>query len=100
MKIESWREAIESATIVLDLAKSLEKHADLGISPSDQCKALFRRGQALGKVSDFEPALADLQAAQKLAPEDKLIQREIALVQRTMKEKAEKERKAYAKLFA
>ncbi|TPX57414.1 hypothetical protein PhCBS80983_g03871 [Powellomyces hirtus] len=100
LKTSQWRPAIAAATTVLELVPTLEKNADLAVTAADRCKALFRRGQALGKVNEHDNALADLHAAHALAPEDKLIQREIAVVQKVVKEKLEKEKKAYAKMFA
>ncbi|TPX65861.1 hypothetical protein SpCBS45565_g04865 [Spizellomyces sp. 'palustris'] len=95
LKLTSWRKAASSASLVLDLAKSLENQTDLSVSSGDLCKAYFRRGQALAKLNDFEGALVDLQAAQKLSPEDKLIQREVALAQKAIKDRVEKEKRTF-----
>jgi peptidyl-prolyl isomerase D len=70
------------------------------ITPTDKCKALFRRGQAKNGLKDHAGAIVDLQKAVELNAEDKLIARELALAQRAIKEKVEKEKKAYSKMFA
>lgn len=85
---------------MLDLSTTLSTRPDLGGSDTDRCKALYRRGLALCKLQNQEDAIKDLQEAVKLSPEDKLIQRELASAQKQIKDKVEKERKAYAKMFA
>ena len=42
----------------------------------------------------------DLSEATKLVPEDKLVARELLMAQKAIKERAEKEKKAFAKMFA
>ncbi|KAI8591505.1 cyclophilin-like domain-containing protein [Geranomyces variabilis] len=103
LKSSQPRPAVTVTTTILDLAPQLASHnlaSDLSVSEADLTKAHFRRGQALAKLNDPEAAAADLSAAQKLAPSDALVQRELLVVQRTMKERKEKEKKAYAKMFA
>ncbi|KAJ3299464.1 peptidyl-prolyl cis-trans isomerase cpr6 [Borealophlyctis nickersoniae] len=100
LKTSSWRPASDAATRVLTLASQLQSYPAFSVSDTDRCKALFRRGQAFAKLHEFEAALTDLHEAVKLSPEDKLIQRELAGVQKTMRERVEKEKKAYAKMFA
>jgi peptidyl-prolyl isomerase D len=105
VKLSSWAKASSAASQALNIASELASSkaaADSGLSVSDQdrCKALFRRGQARVGSKEFEEAVTDLVQAVKLAPEDKLIARELALAQRAIAERAEKEKKAFAKMFA
>ncbi|KAI8825210.1 peptidyl-prolyl cis-trans isomerase D [Fimicolochytrium jonesii] len=101
LKVTSYRPAVDTTTQVLDLSQKLAPYAPtFSITPSDKCKAHFRRGQALAALKDTDAALVDLQAALAITPEDKLIQREVAVVQRAVKERKEREKKAYAKMFA
>eukprot|EP00854_Cymbomonas_tetramitiformis_P004252 gene4252-5236_t len=62
LKLEKWTEARMACDEVLDLAEQTEN-----------VKVLFRRGQALVKLSLWEEAKVDLLAAAKLAPKDKAI---------------------------
>ncbi|KAJ3188666.1 hypothetical protein HDU85_004380 [Gaertneriomyces sp. JEL0708] len=100
LKLSAWRDAIKPATTVLDLATTLSSKEDLAITVADRTKAYFRRGQALGNIGDFKEASDDLHLALKLSPEDKLIQRELAVVQKREKEQVEKQKRQYAKMFA
>ncbi|RKO92499.1 putative peptidylprolyl isomerase D, partial [Blyttiomyces helicus] len=100
LKLTKWRDAILTTDTVLDLSKTLAAFPDLALAPTDICKAHFRRAQALAKVGEEEAAIVSLQAALTLVPEDKLVQRELLVVTRSMKEKSEKQKRAYAKMFA
>ncbi|KAJ3007864.1 hypothetical protein HKX48_008900 [Thoreauomyces humboldtii] len=100
LKASQWRPAVASATSVLELVPVLEKYPSLVVSPANQAKALFRRGQGYANLNDLDNAIADLGAALKLSPEDQLIQRQLAVAQKTVRDKKEKEKKAYAKMFA
>lgn len=62
---------------------------------AQNAKAMFRRGRARHLLGQTEGALADLEAAAKLAPDDKGVTRELLAVRHTIRE----ERKAAAKLF-
>ncbi|KAH7130328.1 peptidyl-prolyl cis-trans isomerase D [Dendryphion nanum] len=83
-----------------DAAESAGKALDIpGIKDQDRAKALFRRGQAqVGKRND-EGAVRDLEEAQKLAPGDAAIVRELEGAKRRVKERKEKEKKAYKNAF-
>lgn len=70
----------------------------LDIEPKNP-KALYRRGQAFHGKRDYERSLADLQAALRLAPNDKAITSELAAVKGEIQAYKAKERKAYAKMF-
>ncbi|KAJ3129832.1 hypothetical protein HK098_008066 [Nowakowskiella sp. JEL0407] len=112
LKLESNRPAINTTTKIIGIIEKLKstqasshtKYAPF-FNPSDLCKALYRRGQAHTKTNEFDEALTDLQRALKLSEEsdgkpDVGIVKEIAVVQKTLKERKEKERKAYGKMFA
>jgi peptidyl-prolyl isomerase D len=89
-KTSNWVDAAESATKALEIE---------GISDKDKAKALFRRAQAtIGKRNDDE-ALADLEEAGKLAPGDSAIVKELDGVKRRVKERREREKKAYKNAF-
>ncbi|KAI9207636.1 peptidyl-prolyl cis-trans isomerase D [Polychytrium aggregatum] len=100
LKVSNWAGAIDASSKVLNLASALASHAELALTPSDVCKARFRRGQ--GRVKNGEPdlALEDFAEANKLSPDDKLIERELKMVQKFLKERDEKQKRAYAKMFA
>ncbi|XP_048365065.1 peptidyl-prolyl cis-trans isomerase D isoform X2 [Sphaerodactylus townsendi] len=87
LKLEEWQDAIEncSKVLVLDPANT---------------KALYRRAQALEATKDYDQALATLQQAQGIAPLDKAIQMEIQKIKQKIKSQKEKEKAAYAKMFA
>lgn len=67
---------------------------------ANNVKALYRRGQANTNMKDFEQAMSDLQAASKLAPNDKSIRNEIARLKKLMEEKRSKDKQVYSKLFS
>ncbi|KAJ3029122.1 UNVERIFIED_CONTAM: hypothetical protein HDU68_000077 [Siphonaria sp. JEL0065] len=103
LKLSAWAGAVKETTKVLDLADRLKGRKDgleASVSASDKTKALFRRGQARNALKEYENAIKDLTEAVALAPEDKLIARELALGQKAIKDRAEKEKKMYAKMFA
>ncbi|KAF2707873.1 peptidyl-prolyl cis-trans isomerase 1 [Pleomassaria siparia CBS 279.74] len=83
-------EAADSATKALEIE---------GISDKDKAKALFRRAQARVAKKNEEDALKDLEAALKIAPGDPAILRETDGVKKRVKERKEKEKKAYANAF-
>lgn len=91
LKLGSWSDARNSATSALDVA---------GITPAEQAKALFRRGQALLKLKDEDGALADLSAAHKLAPADGAVLKELTAVKEAVRARRDKEKKAYQKFFS
>ncbi|KAF2787903.1 peptidyl-prolyl cis-trans isomerase 1 [Melanomma pulvis-pyrius CBS 109.77] len=83
-------EAAESATKALEIE---------GISEKDKAKALFRRAQARIAKKNEEDALRDLEEARQFAPGDAAIVKELDGVKRRVKERKEKEKKAYANAF-
>ncbi|KAJ1568946.1 peptidyl-prolyl cis-trans isomerase cpr6 [Cladochytrium tenue] len=107
IKQTQYARAVACATQVLDLDDTLRSSAAAqaaGVSdvcgPADRCKALFRRGQARLAARDADAAVADLTAAAALMPGDAGVARELAAAQKAVKERAERERRAYAKMFS
>ncbi|KAG6909316.1 Peptidyl-prolyl cis-trans isomerase cyp40 [Tephrocybe rancida] len=72
----------------------------LQLNTADQAKALYRRALAKAILKQDEEAEKDLQEASKLVPEDAAISGELSKVRQRKKEKRDKEKKAYKKLFA
>ncbi|KAL5614569.1 hypothetical protein BROUX41_004672 [Berkeleyomyces rouxiae] len=71
-----------------------------GIKDADKAKALFRRALAYKELKDEEAALADLVAANKLAPTDVAIVNELNAVRAKVAARREKHKAAYRKLFS
>ena len=63
-------------------------------------KALYRRALARVVLKEDDAAESDLVAASQLVPEDQAINNELAKVRQMRKEKKEKEKKAFKKMFA
>ncbi|KAG6832198.1 Peptidyl-prolyl cis-trans isomerase cyp40 [Tephrocybe sp. NHM501043] len=72
----------------------------LELNTPDKAKALYRRALAQAILKQEDEAEKDLQEASKLVPEDAAIAGELAKVRQRKKEKRDKEKKAYKKLFA
>ncbi|KAG9337300.1 hypothetical protein JZ751_028868 [Albula glossodonta] len=62
-------------------------------------KALFRRGEALFAMKEFERARADFQKVVQLYPSNKAAKSQVVLCQRQMKEQHEKDKRLYANMF-
>lgn len=89
-KIGAFGDAADNATKALEIE---------GITDKDKAKALFRRAQArVGKKSE-EDALSDLEEAKKLAPGDAAIVKELEGIKKKVKDRKEKEKKAYKNAF-
>ncbi|KAJ6552228.1 peptidyl-prolyl cis-trans isomerase [Mycena vulgaris] len=71
----------------------------LKLSPADQAKALYRRALAHALLKDEDAAEKDLTDALVLAPADAAIAAELAGIRRRRKEKRDKEKKAFKKMF-
>lgn len=91
VKLEAWDDAIRHATSAL---------AVQGSSDADRAKALYRRGVAHSRARDEEAALADLEAAHKLAPNDGLVTNTLGSVKAQVTARAAKEKAAFKKFFA
>ncbi|XP_075607911.1 peptidyl-prolyl cis-trans isomerase D [Balearica regulorum gibbericeps] len=87
LKLSDWQGAIESCSEALK------------IDPANT-KALYRRAQGWHGIKDLDQALADLKKAHEIAPEDKAIQTETLRIKQKIKAQKEKEKAAYAKMFA
>ncbi|CEJ80724.1 Putative 41 kDa peptidyl-prolyl cis-trans isomerase [[Torrubiella] hemipterigena] len=90
MKLENWTDCIRSATSALAVS---------GVADTDRAKALYRRGFANVRVKDEDAAVADLEAAHKLAPADGLIVNELNAVKAKATARLAKEKAAYKKFF-
>ncbi|KAF9976531.1 Peptidyl-prolyl cis-trans isomerase D [Actinomortierella ambigua] len=94
LKLERYEMTIKDMTSVLEFEEQRF------VSQADQTKAYFRRGLAKTKSSDLEGGKADLEAALKLSPKDAAVLKELESVKAKLAAKREKEKKAFAKMFA
>ncbi|KAL0945835.1 hypothetical protein HGRIS_012118 [Hohenbuehelia grisea] len=83
--------AVNSATRALDR---------LELNTADKAKALYRRALARVILKNEDEAEKDLVEATKLVPDDQAIASELAKVRQRRKEKRDKEKKAYKKMFS
>jgi len=90
-KLKSYDDGLRFASAALDVAD---------ISGADKAKALYRRAIAEVGLKDEDAALADLEAAIKLAPNDPAITKELAQVKKAAADRAKKEKAAYSKFFS
>ncbi|KAJ4133414.1 peptidyl-prolyl cis-trans isomerase cpr6 [Fusarium equiseti] len=90
IKLEAWDDAARYASSALDVR---------GIKEADRAKAYYRRGFANIHLKDEEAALRDLTEANKLAPNDSAITRELNAVRTKAAARAAKEKAAYKKFF-
>ncbi|KAG6840300.1 hypothetical protein C0991_007661 [Blastosporella zonata] len=90
-------------TAIKNTTRALERlelnNADKAQSPLS-AKALYRRALARAILKQEDDAERDLQEASRLVPEDAAISGELAKARQRKKEKRDKEKKAYKKLFA
>jgi len=86
IKLQKYERAIEECTQVLTLDKN---HA----------KALFRRGQAHLALNDYYKAKEDLEAADKLTPNNKPIKKELEKIIAWEKKEDERAKGMYQKMF-
>ncbi|KNE62729.1 hypothetical protein AMAG_07915 [Allomyces macrogynus ATCC 38327] len=91
LKLAQFAEAAAAAESVLGLP---------GLAVADQTKAHFRAGCAYAALKNSEKAVKHLEAARRLAPEDKAIQRELAAVAKAEADRKAKERQMYSRMFA
>lgn len=89
-KQKSYRDAEESATKALAIE---------GITEKDQAKARFRRATAKLALKDDEGALEDLVEADKAAPGDAAIVRDLEATRKRIAAKKEKEKAKLRKFF-
>jgi peptidyl-prolyl isomerase D len=91
VKLEAWDDAARFATAALAVP---------GLADKERAKALFRRGLAHVATKDEEGAIADLEAAHKLVPEDGAVTKELNAVKGKLAARAAKEKAAYKKFFS
>lgn len=83
-----------------DASENASKALEIdGITEKDMAKAYFRRAQARVGRKNEEDALKDLETAQKHAPGDGAIVKELDAVKKRVRDRKEKERKAYKNAF-
>jgi len=83
---KSWEEARAECEKVLDIQEN-------------NAKALFRKGQALFGMKEFDGALQELHKAQRMQPEDKSILAEITRTKKAKLEVVNKEKQLYSRMF-
>jgi len=72
----------------------------LQLNNADKAKALYRRAVAHGILKEDEEAERDLVEASQLVPDDQAIVNELAKVRQRKKEKRDKEKKLFQKMFS
>lgn len=70
-----------------------------GASEENKAKAYYRRALAKAARKDEDGALEDLEEAEKLAPGDAAVKKELASVKKKAAERRQKEKAAYSKFF-
>lgn len=90
LRAENYQDAVKSASNALEL----------DLSDKDCAKAYYRRGQAYAKIKNDKLAIEDLKKAAELTPDDAGVLHELEASRRRVRERREKERKAYAKMFS
>ncbi|CAO3681393.1 unnamed protein product [Rhizopus stolonifer] len=93
LKLGEYSSCIKTTTTVLEFDAQYLKSTDI-------TKAYFRRGSAKLNLKDFEGAIEDFEKAQANDPEDAGIKKELANAKAKLVAKKQKEKSAYAKLFA
>ncbi|KAI1483085.1 cyclophilin-like domain-containing protein [Daldinia eschscholtzii] len=91
LKLEAWDEAQRTAEAALAVS---------GVSDTERAKALYRQGLALIKLKDEDAALAALEQAKKLVPNDAAITKELEVVKKQAAARLAKEKAAYKKFFS
>lgn len=86
LKLQEPTQALESCDKALELDASNEK-------------ALFRRGEALFGMKEFDRARDDFQQVVRLYPANKAAKSQVALCQKHIKEQHEKDKRIYANMF-
>uniref|UniRef100_A0A671LPW0 peptidylprolyl isomerase n=1 Tax=Sinocyclocheilus anshuiensis TaxID=1608454 RepID=A0A671LPW0_9TELE len=86
LKLQEPNPALENCDKALELDANNEK-------------ALFRRGEALVVMKEFDRARADFQRVTQLYPANKAAKSQIALCQKHIKEQHEKDKRLYANMF-
>lgn len=92
LKLKSYEAAQSSADKALELGED-------EVSDQDKAKAYYRKALALLGLKDDEEAVKSLETAQKLAPGDAAISKELGAAKKKAAEHAKKEKAAYKKFF-
>ncbi|ETW77521.1 hypothetical protein HETIRDRAFT_239579, partial [Heterobasidion irregulare TC 32-1] len=79
--------------------RATERALALSLSDADRAKALYRRGLAFGVVKEDEEAEEALAEASRLARDDAAIAGELERVRQRKKERRDKQKKAFKKMF-
>lgn len=90
IKLKSFEDAKSSADNALELDE---------VSNQDRAKASYRKALALLGLKDDEEAVKNLETAQKLAPGDVAIGKELGAAKKKAADHAKKEKAAYKKFF-
>ncbi|KAF3058260.1 41 kDa peptidyl-prolyl cis-trans isomerase [Daldinia childiae] len=91
LKLEAWDDAQRTAVAALAVS---------GVSDKERAKALYRQGLALIKLRDEDAAVAALEQAKKLVPNDAAITKELEAVKKQAAARLAKEKAAYKKFFS
>ncbi|KAE8296352.1 Peptidyl-prolyl cis-trans isomerase FKBP4 [Larimichthys crocea] len=86
LKLQEPNQALESCDKALELDASNEK-------------ALFRKGEALFGMKEFDRAKDDFQQVVQLYPANKAAKSQVVLCQKRLKEQHEKDKRIYANMF-
>ncbi|XP_029909059.1 peptidyl-prolyl cis-trans isomerase FKBP4 [Myripristis murdjan] len=86
LKLQEPNQALENCDKALELDESNEK-------------ALFRRGEALFGMKEFDRARDDFQRVIQLYPANKAAKSQVVLCQKHLKEQHEKDKRLYANMF-
>ncbi|KAJ4491923.1 peptidyl-prolyl cis-trans isomerase [Lentinula edodes] len=89
--------SLNAETAVKNATRALNT---LTLSSADKAKALYRRAIARAILKDDDEAEKDLVEANKLVPDDQAIVGELGRIRNKRKEKRDKEKKAYKKMFS
>lgn len=105
--VDSWRASLVALHLNIALCARKEgklaearRHCTtvLGSDPTN-AKAFFRRGSAAMSQNDFDEALADLQRATELEPQNRSIRDELHELQRRMRKHSEAEKRMFQNVF-
>ncbi|KAF8961878.1 40 kDa cyclophilin [Flammula alnicola] len=89
-----------SANALIAISSATRALNNLTLSNADKAKALYRRAVAHTYMKDEDKAEHDLVEASQLVPEDAAIVNELAKIRQQRKEKRDKEKKQFKKMFA
>lgn len=90
LQLKNYPRAIDYATFILEMDNA---------TPQNKAKALFRRGTAEIETRKYDQAVADLEQALTLVPNDSAILRELQRAQQAIVQSKNSEKQRYAKFF-